>query len=438
MPVVVSCQCGRRFAASDQLVAEEVPCPACGNTLSIADAFRTAQEIYVSCECGRAFCAPPILRGKNTQCPGCGGNIKVPGEIDLTDDAPTAKELLHAHTTTLLLPDRELEVPWERLRRICAIGILILVGIAGAIWIYELAHTEVKVAWTPSTTSASAATEPTKSRIVAALPPAPPTDLPESTGDSIASASPELNSAVPAARLSPGVQDWFTQSGARHSGVRRANMIDPPLAQFSWLTSLLPFLGHQNLYEQFDFNKSFTDGKNLQLGGTIVPEFLNPLDDNHRWQGYPLDGSALTHFVGVSGVEDSRNVVAARLPRTDPRAGVFGYDQVARPEEITDGTSHTAMVVGAGALPNPWVFGGGATVRGAREPLFEKTSGLGSKGLPGGGSIVMMADGSVRHVRGNIDPRVFKAMSTIHGAETFDIEQNARPLDLHNLKESQK
>jgi hypothetical protein len=215
-------------------------------------------------------------------------------------------------------------------------------------------------------------------------------------------------------------------------------MIDPPLAQFSWLTSLLPFLGHQNLYEQFDFNKSFTDGKNLQVGNTIVPEFLNPLDDNHRWRGYPLEGSALTHFVGISGVEDSRNVVAARLPRSDPRAGIFGYDQVARPEEITDGTSHTAMVAGAGALPNPWTFGGGATIRGAREPLFEKTSGLGTKGVPGGGSIVMMADGSVRHVSGNVDPRVFRAMSTIHGAETFDLDQNARPFDLHNLKESSK
>src|SRR6478735_3467035 len=109
MPVVVSCQCGRRFAASDNLVAEEVPCPACGNPLSIADAYRTAQEIYVSCECGRAFCAPPILRGKNTQCPGCGGNIKVPGDIDLTADEPTAKELLRTHTTTLLLPDRDLD-----------------------------------------------------------------------------------------------------------------------------------------------------------------------------------------------------------------------------------------------------------------------------------------------------------------------------------------
>jgi len=48
----------------------------------------------------------------------------------------------------------------------------------------------------------------------------------------------------------------------------------------------------------------------------LIPEFLNPLDDQQRWKGYPFDGIALTHFVGISGVEDARNVVAAKLPRT--------------------------------------------------------------------------------------------------------------------------
>ena len=76
----------------------------------------------------------------------------------------------------------------------------------------------------------------------------------------------------------------------------------------------------------------------------------------------------------MSGVEDARNVVAAKLPRSDPRAGVFGYDEVARPEQITDGTSQTIMVVGSGALANPWILGGGATIRGAREPLFRQVS----------------------------------------------------------------
>jgi hypothetical protein len=136
----------------------------------------------------------------------------------------------------------------------------------------------------------------------------------------------------------------------------------------------------------------------------------------------------------MSGVEDSRNVVAAQLPRSDPRAGVFGYYDVARASEITDGTSQTIMIAGSGTLANPWIVGGGATIRAARDPVFDKVSGLGTKGLPGGGTLVVMADGSVRHVADKVDPAVFKAMSTIRGAETVDLERSAIPYSLDQLK----
>ena len=77
---------------------------------------------------------------------------------------------------------------------------------------------------------------------------------------------------------------------------------------------------------------------------------------------------------------------------------------------------------------------GGAAMRGAREPLFDKTTGLGTKGITGGGSVVVMADGSVRQVTGKVDPKVFKAMCTIRGGETVDLEQEAKPFDIHSLK----
>jgi hypothetical protein len=250
----------------------------------------------------------------------------------------------------------------------------------------------------------------------------------------IVTGGPQVPAASALTRLPRGVEDWHAQSAARLAGIRRVNPTDPPIAHFSWMTGLLPFLGHQQLYQRFDFQQPPTHGRNLQLGAVIVPEFLNPLDEQQRWKGYPFDGIALTHFVGISGVDDARNVVAAKLPRSDPRAGVFGYDEIARPEEITDGKSQTIMIAGAGALANPWVFGGGSTIRGAREPLFDKTSGLGMKGLVGGGSMVIMADGSVRHVSADVDPRVFKAMCTIHGADSVDLEHASTPFDWEALK----
>jgi hypothetical protein len=69
-------------------------------------------------------------------------------------------------------------------------------------------------------------------------------------------------------------------------------------------------------------------------------------------------------------------------------------------------------------------MGGGATSRGAREPYFDSLSGLGTKGAQAG-SMVVMADGSVRHVSSQIDPQVFRAMCTIHGADSVDLEQVA-------------
>lgn len=234
-------------------------------------------------------------------------------------------------------------------------------------------------------------------------------------------------------RLPSSVQSWLEQPGDKLTGLRRVGSDQTPNTHFSWLTGLLPYLDQQQVYEKFDFSQPVNSERNLKAGATSVPAFLNPLDDQKTWDGYPFHGMALTHFVGMSGVEDARNVVAAKLPRSDPRAGVFGYDEVARPAQITDGQSQTIMMAGAGALPNPWVFGGGGTIRGAREPLFAKTSGLGTKGLPGG-AIVVMADGSVRHINSSVDPQVFKAMSTIHGSESVDLERSAPTYALDQLR----
>src|SRR5690349_8398873 len=51
MPLVVSCRCGQRFAANEQLIGQQVPCPACGSLLSIGGDLAAPQGIVVSCVC---------------------------------------------------------------------------------------------------------------------------------------------------------------------------------------------------------------------------------------------------------------------------------------------------------------------------------------------------------------------------------------------------
>lgn len=449
MPLVVSCRCGQRFAANEQLIGQRVPCPACGHLLSIGTESDAPQGIIVTCACGRSFSAPPALAGQQTRCPACRGPLLVPGPVD-----PLAGDFLDLNAplgASIPLPPREAEIPWDTLQRIGIVGGVLLFLVIVTITTLNALKSQPEVAATPQpSVSIPAPAQPSAPLSLppgpASLPPPPGATPDEASTEKTAvpitsekaASSAEKSAPVATAKLPQGVQDWYTQPGSKLAGLHRVNTIEPSVAQFSWMTDLLPFLGHQKVYDRFDFKESLGSKSNIQVGGTVIPEFLNPLDDRQRWNGYPFHGIALSHFVGISGVEDARNVVAAKLPRTDPRAGVFGYEEVAREADITDGKSQTMMVAGAGELANPWVFGGGATIRGAREPVFDKTSGFGSKNISGGGTIAVMADGSVRQVSANVDPRVFKAMCTIRGADSVDIERDSQPFDLHSLREAKK
>ena len=226
--------------------------------------------------------------------------------------------------------------------------------------------------------------------------------------------------------LATGLPIWHGDPKAKLIGVFKVGDVEKATniqAHYSWMHNILPFIGHQATYDKFDLAKPLHDNVNFKFGAILIPEFLLPGDKRQRWEGYPFDEFALTHFVGMAGIEDSRNVVAGKLPRTDPRAGIFGYDKIAAMSEITDGTSSTIMVIGNGELANPWVMGGGATIRGARQPYFDKLTGFGSRGK--GGPVAIMADGSIRMINTNVDPAVFRAMCTMHGADTVDLNAAA-------------
>jgi hypothetical protein len=221
--------------------------------------------------------------------------------------------------------------------------------------------------------------------------------------------------------LQRGLKQLSTEKSNRYVGARML----PEKAMHagsSWMVELLPYMGRQSLYNKLDPSQTWIAEQNIEVAFQVIPEFLTPGDPRTRWRGFPFDGMALTHFVGMSGIEDGRNVVAATLPRSDPRAGVFGYDAIAKEQEITDGLSQTIMVIGSGRITAPWAHAGGATIRGARPPYFDRLTGFGSEGLASQGAYVLMADGSAREISGNIDPKVFQALCTIHGAEQVDLK----------------
>lgn len=123
-------------------------------------------------------------------------------------------------------------------------------------------------------------------------------------------------------------------------------------------------------------------------------------------------------YVGIAGLGPD----SPTLPVGHRRAGVFGDDRRVTLADLKDGTSTTMMLVESGSLQGSWLAGGRNTVRGldqARRPYVGAGRQFG--GLHGEGALVLMADGSVRHVEDSVDPEVFEAMATIAGGEKASV-----------------
>ena len=227
----------------------------------------------------------------------------------------------------------------------------------------------------------------------------------------------EADETILGSQLLSTYRDWEKRPGVKMIGAIVPEDEESMLNGFSWMTELLPHMGYQEIYDKIDFEKSWYSSDNFEQSVQVIPEFQNPLDDRRRWEGYPFQGTALTHFAGVSGVARKRTEVAAKLKRSHKQAGVFGYKEILPTSKIGDGASNTIAIIGAGELAGPWAAAGGATIRGARAPYFDEMSGFGTKGSAKPGAVALRADGSASFVSSKIDPKVFAAMCTANGGE---------------------
>jgi hypothetical protein len=217
-------------------------------------------------------------------------------------------------------------------------------------------------------------------------------------------------------RTSQALRALEQQDGTIPAGAFYVEKFPQPIARVSWLASLLPYLGYQELHDQISFADEWTDKKNIPVAATIVDAFLDPMVPLRRWKGPPLEGVALAHYVGMGGVGPE----APRLPKEHPKSGIFGYDRKTALADVRDGVSNTIMMIQVRDVFGPWIQGGGATVRAAQsQPYIGAMSGFGSPGNTG--AMTIFADGSVRFLSKDIDPKVFEALCTINGGEKVDL-----------------
>ena len=197
----------------------------------------------------------------------------------------------------------------------------------------------------------------------------------------------------------------------------------PPSERVSWMPHLLNYLPsdrYQGLRDAINFNASWKDPANVDVGRVPISAFLNPSSSGKyfvrvRGVSQPL---AVTDFVGMAGVGPD----APYYPKTDRRAGFFGYDRQIRLEDVKDGMENTIfMIQSDSSVVGPWIAGGGSTVRGTSEKCDRDIGVRGGfaspnyKGNPG--VWVMMGDGSARFLTKDISPKVFEALCTINGGD---------------------
>jgi hypothetical protein len=177
-----------------------------------------------------------------------------------------------------------------------------------------------------------------------------------------------------------------------------------------------PYMECQDLYDRIDQMLPWDGGVNRAVASQKIGILVCPLAS-------PVTAPAVqpTTTIGIAGLGTDAPI----LPKTHPRAGIFGYDRTTSTADIKDGASTTMMLAESGVVVGSWLQGGPATIRGldpARKPYIGPGRQFG--GLHDGVAVVAMADGSVRVVSESVDPKVFQAMSTIAGGENLPSDRD--------------
>lgn len=163
----------------------------------------------------------------------------------------------------------------------------------------------------------------------------------------------------------------------------------------SWRVAILPYLGHQELYDQFHLDEPWDSEHNRKLVGRIPTIYVTPGGPaNHQREG-------LTTMQVITGPE---TVFAT------PARGMAIAD-------VKDGMSHTLLVVEA--LPDgavPWTK--------PEDIPFDKDQPLAGVGNPlrqRGLFVAGFLDGHVQALTPDLDPEMFKAMVTPAGGEVVKL-----------------
>jgi hypothetical protein len=192
-------------------------------------------------------------------------------------------------------------------------------------------------------------------------------------------------------------------------------------SRFGWLAELeaaYPSTSRPGPTPRWD--RGWQDPVNDGFVRRRLPAVINPSSPEQVGD----DGFPTTHFVGVAGV----GADGPTLPADHPRAGIFGYDRVTRPEDVADGLSNTIMIAGVQSQLGSWADGNSSIRPFVEAPYINGPDGFGTG--QSDGMFVLMADGSVKFLSSDIDPVVMRRMTAMSDGFSLDPRLPGDPIDL--------
>ena len=234
-------------------------------------------------------------------------------------------------------------------------------------------------------------------------------------------------------------QETFPRSGNRYRDDGR--WYGPQ--SWTWIARLLPYIEEENLYQVAGIDKAVF--RNNPAISESIPVFFCPSDaaseespstaalDTNQWDRAP---GGLTNYKASSGSNWPWGPYAhAGTNNTDEPFwgipdGVFSSSDIRfdrRMKEIRDGASNTYMI--GEDIPSMnewsyWFFSDGIACTSAIPPNLmdppDWTVGFSFRSRHPGGLQFAFVDGSVHFIDELIDMRIYRALSTIKGAEIYN------------------
>jgi prepilin-type processing-associated H-X9-DG protein len=180
----------------------------------------------------------------------------------------------------------------------------------------------------------------------------------------------------------------------------------PPERRLSWVVFLLPSLGYPEQAKQIDRSQPWDADVNRRPGAVLIKSLVCPSLIDATTAG----GSGALHYPGIAGV----GAEAATLDRSDPHAGIFGYDAPTPGEAVKDGTTNVLLLLETSRNIGPWIAGGPTSVR----PVDPKEQPYLGEGRPfggnhRGGANAAFADGHCQFLSEKISPAVLEMLAAM-------------------------